>query len=46
MTGFTDSEKMLEFIKTNHTDIVIPDIDMPKINGINLAIKIKEKILK
>ena len=43
VTGFTDSIKMLEFIETNHTDIVISDIDMPKLNGINLALKIKEK---
>ena len=43
VTGFTDPIKMIEFIENNHTDIVISDIDMPKLNGINLAIKIKEK---
>ncbi len=40
--GFSDPEKALEYLKTNYADIALLDIDMPKMNGITLAVKIKE----
>ena len=40
--GFSDSLKALEWFKSNTADIAILDIDMPKLNGIGLAVKIKE----
>ena len=40
--GFTDSVEALEWLKKNDADLAILDIDMPKINGLNLAVKIKE----
>lgn len=40
--GFSDSLKALEWVRENRVDIAILDIDMPKLNGIGLAVKIKE----
>jgi len=40
--GFTDSLEALEWLKENNSDLAILDIDMPKLNGIQLSIKIKE----
>ncbi len=40
--GFTDSLKALEWLKENRVDLALLDIDMPKLNGIGLAVRIKE----
>lgn len=40
--GFSDSLKAVDWLKENEVDLAILDIDMPKLNGINLAVKIKE----
>jgi two-component SAPR family response regulator len=39
--GFTDSLEALDYLRENKADLAILDIDMPKLNGINLAVKIK-----
>ena len=40
--GFSNPRKALDWLKDNPVDIAILDIDMPEIDGINLAIKIKQ----
>lgn len=40
--GFTEAAEALKYIEENKTDLAILDIDMPVINGINLAVKIKQ----
>ncbi|MFV0504368.1 MAG: response regulator [Lachnospirales bacterium] len=40
---FIDSEKALKYILANDVDVVLSDIEMPKINGIELCEKIKDK---
>ncbi len=40
--GFTSSLKALDYLKDNQADIAFLDIDMPEMNGITLAVKIKE----
>ncbi|MBR0146703.1 MAG: response regulator [Eubacterium sp.] len=40
--GFTDEKKALEWIRSNAVDIALLDIDMPKVNGITLAARIKQ----
>ena len=42
VTGFSDSLKALEYMETNDADIAILDINMPDIDGLTLAAKIKE----
>ena len=41
--GFSSSNEALEYLKENDADIALLDIEMPKINGITLAEKIKEQ---
>ncbi len=41
--GFTESKKALEWLQTNKADLAILDIDMPVIDGISLAIRIKRE---
>lgn len=41
--GFTRSAEALEWIERNTTDLVLLDIDMPGMNGIELAAAIKAK---
>ena len=41
--GFTDAESALEYFDYDTADIAMLDIDMPGMNGITLAMKIKEK---
>ena len=41
VTGFTQSRDALLWIEDNPVDLVLLDIDIPDINGIELAIKIK-----
>ena len=43
LKAFNDSEKALQFLKENKVDLVILDIQMPKINGIEFYKLIKEK---
>jgi len=38
---FNDSELALHHIKITHTDLVVTDITMPKLDGIELLCKIK-----
>lgn len=40
--GFSDSTDALNWLRDNDADLAILDIDMPRLNGINLAVKIKE----
>lgn len=40
--GFTGSMEALEYLKNNTADIALLDIDMPDINGIKLAVRIKK----
>ena len=42
VNGFSDSLKALDWLKENSVDLAILDIDMPKLNGIALALRIKE----
>ena len=35
--AFEDGDSALEFIKTNHVDLVITDIKMPFMNGLELS---------
>ncbi len=41
VNGFTKASEALNWVKDNHTDLAILDIDMPIMNGIELAMKIK-----
>ena len=41
--GFTESAEALKWLEKNKTDLAILDIDMPEINGINLAVRIKQQ---
>ena len=40
--GFTSALKALDYVKNNGADIALLDIDMPDMNGLMLAAKIKE----
>ena len=39
--GFTDADEAISYLKNNKVDVAILDINMPQIDGINLAIKVK-----
>lgn len=41
--GFSSSNEALDYLKENDADIALLDIEMPKMNGITLAVKIKEQ---
>lgn len=43
VTGFTRALDALEWLETNAADIILLDINMPDMDGITLATKIKEK---
>lgn len=43
ITAFRDGAEAWEFIEENHVDLVITDIDMPFMNGLELLRRIKEK---
>ncbi|WP_128547828.1 response regulator [Larkinella soli] len=38
-----DSRKVLEFLKNNEVDIVLSDMNMPDLDGINLTLKIRQQ---
>ena len=40
--GFTKSREALEYCENNPTDLALLDINMPDINGITLALKLRE----
>ena len=40
--GFSSSLEALDYLKNNEPDIALLDIEMPKMNGIRLAVKMKE----
>ncbi len=42
-TGFVRAKDALDWLDNNYTDLAILDIDMPEMNGIELAAKIKKK---
>ena len=42
VNGFTDTDEALEWIRSNPIDVALLDIDMPEMNGITLAAKIKQ----
>ncbi len=42
--GFTDASSALKWIRSNSVDVALLDIDMPKVNGITLAARIKQLI--
>ena len=42
VNGFTDAYEALEWIRSNPADIALLDIDMPRMNGITLAARIKK----
>ena len=39
--GFKSAPQALEWVKENHVDVAFLDIDMPEMNGINLAAEMK-----
>ena len=41
--GFGGSVEALDWLETHRPDLALLDIDMPAINGISLAIRIKEQ---
>ena len=41
--GFSSALEALDWLKENPADIALLDIDMPNMNGISLAVKIKEQ---
>lgn len=40
--GFSKCSEALEYLKNNKADVALLDIDMPDMNGINLAVNIKK----
>ena len=40
--GFSDPDDALKYLKENDADIALLDIDMPKMNGIQMAIRMKK----
>ena len=40
--GFSDPHEAITYLKNNEADIALLDIEMPRMNGISLAVKIKE----
>ena len=42
VVSFSSSLEALEYLKENSADLALLDIEMPKMNGITLAVKIKE----
>jgi len=42
VVSFSSSPEALEYMKNNSADLALLDIEMPKMNGITLAVKIKE----
>lgn len=40
--GFTRAQDALDWFKDNHAELALLDIDMPNMNGIELALRIKE----
>ncbi len=42
VVSFSSSPEALEYLKNNSADLALLDIEMPKMNGITLAVKIKE----
>lgn len=42
VVAFSSSLEALEYMKSNSADLALLDIEMPKMNGITLAVKIKE----
>lgn len=42
VTTFSDPERGLSYLKANEVDLVVSDITMPKLNGVELLRKIKE----
>ncbi len=42
VVSFSSSLEAVEYLKNNSADIALLDIEMPKMNGITLAVKIKE----
>ena len=42
VVSFSSSPEALEYMRNNSADLALLDIEMPKMNGITLAVKIKE----
>jgi len=42
-TGFVRAKDALDWLETNHADVALLDIDLPGINGFELASIIKKK---
>ena len=43
VTGFIRSDEVLRYLEQNQTDLALLDIDMPGMNGLELAMNIKNK---
>ena len=44
INNFYDAEKLWDFLKTNHCDLIILDIELVNMNGIELGVRIRTEL--